>query len=84
MNKNKLIFIVAGFMFVAGIGFAVHAAPPSSGDCPGGQPWEMVRVNKAIDRDDAEAADDNDDRWVCEKDEGAGEAQYQDNHLHEN
>jgi hypothetical protein len=80
MSKGKMVSIVAGFMFLAGIGFAAQAQPPLAGSCPNEQgPWAQVKVAHATNKQMARDADVNDDNVVCEKLEG--KLRYEDNEI---
>ena len=77
MNNNKIMFALAGLLLATSMTIPVQAAPPMEGQCPGG--YDLVRENKADDREGAAAANQNGDRWVCEKVPGTGEPRYIDN-----
>jgi hypothetical protein len=63
MNKNKMIFALAGFVIVAAMAIPALADPPQEGECPPG--WgDPIRVNKAIDKDRAKEEDADGDKWI--------------------
>lgn len=77
MNINKIMFALAGLLLATAVTIPAQADPPMEGQCPGG--YRLVRENKAQDRDEAADANQNGDRYVCEKVAGNDDPRYIDN-----